>query len=380
MFLQKQDQGCRSVSILFFYITCVVYAYISHNAFRSPLSFFTGLYTCGPKIIFKTHELNSTCEISCVPLMVSLSPSLAGWRWWCGRWRRRIRWRWHSLPPQRHWVTWRGACRRCLFPQRLRPTQLLQGPDLHHQQRTCPLAAALMGMPPQALGGLTSYENMGAGFLAAVEKQRLELEKQRLAVETERLVCGERDGWRWRRSDSVRQTWIGNECSWRERGCRWSGSGWGFCSSASQSPPTPPLTCRHSKARPRPPRLPYPALMTDRGRESGRAKGGGTVVDLDVERLKLEKERLQLEKERLQFFKFEAGRLQIERERLQVEKERMQLHKDHQSHWGKDWWERKWRVKLKILTITQHQRRLLNEPYTHITLKMVWATLMFIAV
>ncbi|XP_047195613.1 myb/SANT-like DNA-binding domain-containing protein 4 [Hippoglossus stenolepis] len=197
--------------------------------------------------------------------------------------------------------------------------------------RDLPLAAAFLGMPPHALGGLTSHENMGAGFLAAVEKQRLELEKQRLAVETERLgVEKER---LVVEKERLRQTDVDRERVQLERErlqvererlrllilSKSEPANSSFNLPPQQGPPsssTPSLSCAHEGQR-------------EREREG---KGWRTVVDLDMERLKLEKERLHLEKERLQFFKFEAGRLQIERERLQVEKERMQLHKDHQSH------------------------------------------------
>ncbi|XP_050921474.1 myb/SANT-like DNA-binding domain-containing protein 4 [Lates calcarifer] len=178
----------------------------------------------------------------------------------------------------------------------------------------------LMGMPPHALGGLTNHENMGAGFLVAVEKQRLELEKQRLAVESERLAVEkerlvvEKERLRQMEVERERLQLERERLQVERERLRLL-----LLSQIRASPPsssTPSLSCTHDGQR-------------EREKES---KGWMSVVDLETERLKLEKERLQLEKERLQFFKFEAGRLQIERERLQVEKERMQLHKDHQSH------------------------------------------------
>lgn len=189
----------------------------------------------------------------------------------------------------------------------------------------------LMGMPPHALGGLTNHENMGAGFLVAVEKQRLELEKQRLAVESERLAV-EKERLVVEK-ERLRQMEVERERLQLERErlqvererlrllllSKSEQVDSSFNLPPQQGPPsssTPSLSCTHDGQR-------------EREKES---KGWMSVVDLETERLKLEKERLQLEKERLQFFKFEAGRLQIERERLQVEKERMQLHKDHQSH------------------------------------------------
>ncbi len=197
--------------------------------------------------------------------------------------------------------------------------------------RDLPLAGGLMGMPAHALGGLTSHENMGAGFLVAVEKQRLELEKQRLAVETERLAV-EKERLVVEK-ERLRQMEVERERLQLERErlqvererlglvllSQSEHVDSSFNPPPQQGPPsssTSALSSGHDGQR-------------ERGRES---KGWMSAVDLETERLKLEKERLQLEKERLQFFKFEAGRLQIERERLQVEKERMQLHKDHQGH------------------------------------------------
>ncbi|XP_070762155.1 myb/SANT-like DNA-binding domain-containing protein 4 [Enoplosus armatus] len=197
--------------------------------------------------------------------------------------------------------------------------------------RDLPLGGGLVGMPAHALGGLANHENMGAGFAAAVEKQRLELEKQRLAVETERLAVekerlvvekerlrqmeGERERLQLERErlqverERLRLLLLGQSEHVDSS----------FKLPPQQGPPsssTSSLSSTHDGQR-------------ERERES---KGWRSAVDLETERLKLEKERLQLEKERLQFFKFEAGRLQIERERLQVEKERMQLHNDHQGH------------------------------------------------
>uniref|UniRef100_A0A8C4HSB9 Myb/SANT-like DNA-binding domain containing 4 with coiled-coils n=2 Tax=Dicentrarchus labrax TaxID=13489 RepID=A0A8C4HSB9_DICLA len=197
--------------------------------------------------------------------------------------------------------------------------------------RDLSLSGGLMGMPAHALGGITNHENMGAGFLVAVEKQRLELEKQRLAVETERLAVEKErlavEKERLRQMEVERERLqLDRERLQVERerlkllllsqSERVDSS---FNLPPQQGPPsssTSALSSTHDGQR-------------EREKES---KGWMSVVDRETERLKLEKERLQLEKERLQFFKFEAGRLQIERERLQVEKERMQLHKDHQGH------------------------------------------------
>lgn len=196
--------------------------------------------------------------------------------------------------------------------------------------RDLPLAGGLMGMPAHALGGLTNHENMGAGFLVAVEKQRLDLEKQRLAVETERLAV-EKERLAVEK-ERLCQMEVERERLQLERErlqvererlrlvllSQSEHVDSSFNPPPQQGPPssTSALSSTHDGQR-------------ERGKES---KGWMSAVDLETERLKLEKERLQLEKERLQFFKFEAGRLQIERERLQVEKERMQLHKDHQGH------------------------------------------------
>ncbi|XP_039987183.1 myb/SANT-like DNA-binding domain-containing protein 4, partial [Xiphias gladius] len=197
--------------------------------------------------------------------------------------------------------------------------------------RDLPLAAGLMGVPPHALGGLTNHENMGAGFLVAVEKQRLELEKQRLAMETERLAV-EKERLVVEK-ERLRQMEVERERLQLERErlqvererlrllllSQSDHIDSSFNLLPQQGPPsssTLSLSCIYDGQR-------------EREKEG---KGWMSVVDLETERLKLEKERLQLEKERLQFFKFEAGRLQIERELLQVEKERMQLHKDYQSH------------------------------------------------
>ncbi|XP_041656634.1 myb/SANT-like DNA-binding domain-containing protein 4 [Cheilinus undulatus] len=198
--------------------------------------------------------------------------------------------------------------------------------------RDLPLPGAPMGMPSHALGGVTSHENVGAGFLVAIEKQRLEVEKQRLAVETERLVVEkERLGVE---KERLRQMDVERERLQlekerlqveRERLRLLLLSQSEHADSSFNLPP-----------QQGPPSSSTPALSStqhDRQMEREKeCKGWTSAVDLETERLKLEKERLQLEKERLQFFKFEAGRLQIERERLHVEKERMQLHKDHQGH------------------------------------------------
>ncbi|XP_045896777.1 myb/SANT-like DNA-binding domain-containing protein 4, partial [Micropterus dolomieu] len=197
--------------------------------------------------------------------------------------------------------------------------------------RDHPLASGLAGMPAHALGGLTSHENVGAGFLVAVEKQRLELEKQRLSVETERLAV-EKERLVVEK-ERLRQMEVERERLQLERErlqvererlrllllSQSEQVDSSFNLPPQQGPPsssTSSLSSTHDGQR-------------EQEKES---KGWRSVVDLECERIKLEKERLQLEKERLQFFKFEAGRLQIERERLQVEKERMQLHKDHQGH------------------------------------------------
>ncbi|XP_044210665.1 myb/SANT-like DNA-binding domain-containing protein 4 isoform X1 [Thunnus albacares] len=197
--------------------------------------------------------------------------------------------------------------------------------------RDLPLAGGLMGTPTHALGGLSSHENMGAGFLVAVEKQRLELEKQRLAVETERLVVEkerlvvEKERLRQMEVERERLQLERERLQVeRERLRLVLLSQSEHVDSSFNLPPQqgPPSSSTSSLSS---------AHDGQREREK-QGKGSMPVVDLETERIKLEKERLQLEKERLQFFRFEAGRLQIERERLQVEKERMQLHKDHQGH------------------------------------------------
>ncbi|XP_059188129.1 myb/SANT-like DNA-binding domain-containing protein 4, partial [Centropristis striata] len=192
--------------------------------------------------------------------------------------------------------------------------------------------AGMIGLPAHTLGGLASHENMGAGFLVAVEKQRLELEKQRLAVETERLAV-EKERLAVEK-ERLRQMEVERERLQLERErlqvererlrlllLNQSEHIDSSLNLPPQQGPPSSSTCSLSSS----------AHDGQREREK-ECKGWMPVVDLEKERLKLEKERLQLEKERLQFFKFEAGRLQIERERLQVEKERMQLHKDHQGH------------------------------------------------
>uniref|UniRef100_A0A3Q1FSC9 Myb/SANT-like DNA-binding domain-containing protein 4 n=1 Tax=Acanthochromis polyacanthus TaxID=80966 RepID=A0A3Q1FSC9_9TELE len=173
--------------------------------------------------------------------------------------------------------------------------------------RDLPLPGGLMGMSAHGLGGLGNHENLGAGFLVAVEKQRLELEKQRLAVETERLAV-EKERLLVEK-ERLRQMEVERERLQLER---------------------ERLQVERERLR---------LLLVSQSEhvdssfnlEKG-GKGWMSAANLETEKINLEKERLQLEKERLQFFKFEAGRLQIERERLQVEKERMQLHKDHQSY------------------------------------------------
>uniref|UniRef100_A0A3P8TER8 Myb/SANT-like DNA-binding domain-containing protein 4 n=1 Tax=Amphiprion percula TaxID=161767 RepID=A0A3P8TER8_AMPPE len=168
--------------------------------------------------------------------------------------------------------------------------------------RDLPLPGGLMGMPAHGLGGLSNHENLGAGFLVAVEKQRLELEKQRLAVETERLAV-EKERLLVEK-ERLRQMEVE-----RER-----------------------LQLERERLQVERERLRLLLVSQSEHVDSSFNLPPQQVVNLETEKINLEKERLQLEKERLQFFKFEAGRLQIERERLQVEKERMQLHKDHHSY------------------------------------------------
>uniref|UniRef100_A0A1A7YF92 Myb/SANT-like DNA-binding domain containing 4 with coiled-coils n=1 Tax=Iconisemion striatum TaxID=60296 RepID=A0A1A7YF92_9TELE len=167
-------------------------------------------------------------------------------------------------------------------------------------------------------------KNMDAGFLFAVEKQRLELEKQRLAVETERLAV-EKERLLVEK-DRLRQTEVEKERLHLER--EWlqvererlrllllsqsEHVDSPFLLLPQQGPPSS-STCSLSS--------------TPDGQEE---KSWMSVVNLETEKMNLERERLQLEKQRLQLFKFEAGRLQLGRERLQVEKERMHLHNDHQ--------------------------------------------------
>ncbi|KAM3875026.1 uncharacterized protein msantd4 [Diretmus argenteus] len=199
--------------------------------------------------------------------------------------------------------------------------------------RDLPLGGGLTGIGVQAhgLGGLTNHESAGAGFLVAVEKQRLELEKQRLALETERLAV-ERERLMVEK-ERLRQMEVERERLQLERERLQVERERLRVLLLSQSE-------RVNSSFTRPPQQGLPSSCTsssssahdgqkEREKES---KGWMPMVGLETERLKLEKERLQLEKERLQFFKFESGRLQIERERLQVEKERMQLHKDQQGH------------------------------------------------
>jgi len=188
------------------------------------------------------------------------------------------------------------------------------------------LDVGLMGMQTHGLGGL-GCESVGAGFLVAVEKQRLELEKQRLTVETERLAV-EKERLAVER-ERLRQVEVERERLHLERErlqvererlrllivSQSEHVNSSFNLPPQQGPPSSSTSLSSTHDR--------------QGEKRGR--GWMSVVDLETEKMNLEKERLQLEKERLQFFKFEAGRLQIERERLQVEKERMQLQKDHQS-------------------------------------------------
>uniref|UniRef100_A0A3Q3LLW0 Myb/SANT-like DNA-binding domain-containing protein 4 n=1 Tax=Mastacembelus armatus TaxID=205130 RepID=A0A3Q3LLW0_9TELE len=165
------------------------------------------------------------------------------------------------------------------------------------------LTSGLIGTPAHALDVLTSHENMGSGFLAVVEKQRLELERQRLAVETERLAV-EKERLLVEK-DRLCQMEVERERLQLERERLQVERETLRFLLLSQS--------EHINSFNLPPQQ--------------EVKGWTSAVDLETESLKLEKERLQLEKERLQVFRFEASRLQIERERLQVEKERLQLHK-----------------------------------------------------
>ncbi|XP_041851563.1 myb/SANT-like DNA-binding domain-containing protein 4 isoform X2 [Melanotaenia boesemani] len=189
------------------------------------------------------------------------------------------------------------------------------------------LAGGLMGIPAHGLGGFSDHENVGAGFLVAVEKQRLELEKQRLAVETERLAV-EKERLAVEK-ERLHQMEVERERLHLERErlqvererlrillvSQQEHADSSFNLPPQQGPPSSSTS--------------LPSNHNGQGEKRGRS--WMPLVDLETEKMNLEKERLQLEKERLQFFKFEAGRLQIERERLQVEKERMQLHKDHHS-------------------------------------------------
>ncbi|XP_042342875.1 myb/SANT-like DNA-binding domain-containing protein 4 [Plectropomus leopardus] len=194
--------------------------------------------------------------------------------------------------------------------------------------RDLPLASGPMGMPAHALGGLTNHENVGTGFLVAVERQRLELEKQRLAVETERLAVEkerlvvEKERLRQMEVERERLQLERERLQVeRERLRLLLLSQSEHVDSSFNQPPQqgPPSSSTSSLS----------STQDGQREREKESRGWMPVVNLETERLKLEKERLQLEKERLQFFKFEAGRLQIERERLHVEKERMQLHKDH---------------------------------------------------
>ncbi|XP_026169176.1 myb/SANT-like DNA-binding domain-containing protein 4 [Mastacembelus armatus] len=187
------------------------------------------------------------------------------------------------------------------------------------------LTSGLIGTPAHALDVLTSHENMGSGFLAVVEKQRLELERQRLAVETERLAVEkerllvEKDRLCQMEVERERLQLERERLQVERETLRFlllsqSEHINSFNLPPQQGPPlssAPCLSSTHEGYR-------------EREKE---VKGWTSAVDLETESLKLEKERLQLEKERLQVFRFEASRLQIERERLQVEKERLQLHK-----------------------------------------------------
>lgn len=182
------------------------------------------------------------------------------------------------------------------------------------------LPGGLMGM----LGELSSHENIGAEFLVAVEKHRLELEKQRLAVETERLAV-EKERLVVEK-ERLRQTEVERERLQiekerlqveRERLRLLRVGQSEYIDSSFNLPPQQGPT--------------FSSASSLSSTHDGQRVKGVSEMDLEAEKLHLEKERLQLEKERLQFIKFEAGRLQIERERLQVEKERLQLHKDHLS-------------------------------------------------
>ncbi|XP_029027552.1 myb/SANT-like DNA-binding domain-containing protein 4, partial [Betta splendens] len=192
--------------------------------------------------------------------------------------------------------------------------------------RELPLASGLMGMASHCLGGLGGQENVGAGLLLAVEKQRLDLERQRLAVETERLAL-EKERLALEK-ERLRQMEVERERLQLERE-RLQVERERLRFLLLNQPEHADLPPQQGPLAPNASCLSSHEAQRERDQEG---KGWMTAVDLEAERIKLEKERVQLEKERLQFFKFEAGRLQIERERLQVEKERMQLQKDHPSH------------------------------------------------
>uniref|UniRef100_A0A8C7ZCW5 Myb/SANT-like DNA-binding domain-containing protein 4 n=1 Tax=Oryzias sinensis TaxID=183150 RepID=A0A8C7ZCW5_9TELE len=184
------------------------------------------------------------------------------------------------------------------------------------------LDGGLMEKPPG--NGFGHHENMRAGILLAVEKQRLELEKQRLAIETERLSV-EKERLAVER-DRLHQVEVEKERLHLEKErlqverdrlrLLLVGQSEQIDSSFNFTQQGPPSSSS--------------SLSSCSNRQGVKgSKGWMSVVDLETEKINLEKERLNLEKERLQFFKFESGRLQIERERLQVEKERMQLQDSH---------------------------------------------------
>uniref|UniRef100_A0A1A8RSE5 Myb/SANT-like DNA-binding domain containing 4 with coiled-coils n=1 Tax=Nothobranchius rachovii TaxID=451742 RepID=A0A1A8RSE5_9TELE len=183
-------------------------------------------------------------------------------------------------------------------------------------------------LPTESLMGIHGLccdrKNMDAGFLFAVEKQRLELEKQRLTVETERLAV-EKERLMVEKG-RLRQAEVEKERLHLERErlqvererlrllllSQSEHVDSPFLLLPQQDPPSS-STCSMSSTP-----------------DEQEEKSWISVVNLETEKMNLERERLQLEKQRLQLLKFEAGRLQIGRERLQVEKERMHLHKDHQ--------------------------------------------------
>uniref|UniRef100_A0A1A8H698 Myb/SANT-like DNA-binding domain containing 4 with coiled-coils n=1 Tax=Nothobranchius korthausae TaxID=1143690 RepID=A0A1A8H698_9TELE len=182
-------------------------------------------------------------------------------------------------------------------------------------------------LPTESLMGIHGLccdrKNMDAGFLFAVEKQRLELEKQRLTVETERLAVEKErllvEKGRLRQAEVEKERLhLERERLQVERERLRL-----LLLSQSEHVDSPFLLLPQD-----PPSSSTCSLSSTPDEQE--EKSWISVVNLETEKMNLERERLQLEKQRLQLFKFEAGRLQIGRERLQVEKERMHLHKDHQ--------------------------------------------------